>query len=144
MGGSAGGAGLCCWYTVTDVALGEKDEADDEAVAAFTTPLVMISLILLTAPEKDEGKELLMHLDKAQLSEGKSAVLTVNKLPGLSLDMQIQRSVPGRKKERSVQSFIFCQLFNHLCFMFLEIKEGRNLPWESFCLLLCCHVTASG
>lgn len=49
-----GGAGLCCWYTVTDVGLGEKDEADDEAVAAFTTPLVMISLILLTAPEKDE------------------------------------------------------------------------------------------
>lgn len=59
-----GGAGLCCWYTVTDVALGEKDEADDEAVAAFTTPLVMISLILLTAPEKYEGKELLMHLEK--------------------------------------------------------------------------------
>lgn len=63
MGGSAGGAGLCCWYTVTDVALGEKDEADDEAVAAFTTPLVMISLILLTAPEKGEEKELFMHLE---------------------------------------------------------------------------------
>lgn len=62
MGGSAGGAGLCCWYTVTDV-LGEKDGADDEAVAAFTTPLVMISLILLTAPERDEGKELFMHLE---------------------------------------------------------------------------------
>lgn len=30
--------------------------------------------------------------------------------------------------------------------MFLEIKGGGggNLPWESFCLLLCCHVTASG
>lgn len=58
MGGSVGGAGLCCWYTVTDVALGGKDEADDEAVAAFTTPLVMISLILLTAPERDEGRQL--------------------------------------------------------------------------------------
>lgn len=55
MGGSAGGAGLCCWYTVTDVAVGENDEAD-EAVAAFTTPLVMISLILLTAPEKMMGR----------------------------------------------------------------------------------------
>lgn len=53
---------LCCWYTVTDV-LGGKDGADDEAVAAFTTPLVMISLILLTAPERDEGKELFMHLE---------------------------------------------------------------------------------
>lgn len=30
----------------------EKDEdTDDEAVAAFTTPLVMISLILFTAPK---------------------------------------------------------------------------------------------
>lgn len=69
MGGSAGGAGLCCWYTVTDV-LGEKDGADDEAVAAFTTPLVMISLILLTAPERDEGKELFMHLELKKTERG--------------------------------------------------------------------------
>lgn len=48
-----GGAGLCCWYTVTEAAPGEKEEAEDEAVAAFTTPLVMISLILLTAPKKE-------------------------------------------------------------------------------------------
>lgn len=47
-----GGAGLCCWYTVTEAAPGGKEEAEDEAVAAFTTPLVMISLILLTAPKK--------------------------------------------------------------------------------------------
>lgn len=70
MGGSAEGAGLCCWYTVTDVALGEKDDADDEAVAAFTTPLVMISLILLTAPEKDDGKELSMHLELEKIKGG--------------------------------------------------------------------------
>lgn len=57
-----GGAGLCCWYTVTDVAPGGKEEADDEAVAAFTTPLVMISLILLTAPKTDEGTDLLSTL----------------------------------------------------------------------------------
>lgn len=106
---------------MTDV-LGEKDGADDEAVAAFTTPLVMISLILLTAPERDEGKELFMHLEfkknknkkkrhKAELSKGKCAVLTVNQLSGLSLDMQIQRSVPGQKKERCVQSFIFLHFF---------------------------------
>lgn len=135
---------------MTDVALGENDGADDEAVAAFTTPLVMISLILLTAPEKDKGKERLMHLEKktswakAQLSKGKP-VLTVNKLPGLSLDMQIQRSIPGRRKERRVQSFTFSHLFNRLCFKFLEIKGGEGgLPWESFGLLLCRHVTASG
>lgn len=40
---------------MTVAPLGEKDE-DDEAVAAFTTPLVIISLILLTAPE-ERGKE---------------------------------------------------------------------------------------
>lgn len=51
-----GGAGLCCWYTVTEAAPGEKEEAEDEAVAAFTTPLVMISLILLTAPKNDRSK----------------------------------------------------------------------------------------
>lgn len=40
---------------MTEAPLGEKDE-EDEAVAAFTTPLVMISLILLTAPG-ERGKE---------------------------------------------------------------------------------------
>ncbi len=39
---------------MTEAALGEKDVEDDEAVAAFTTPLVMISLILLTAPGKQK------------------------------------------------------------------------------------------
>lgn len=41
---------------MTDAPQGEKGEDDDEAVAAFTTPLVMISLILLTAPG-EQGKE---------------------------------------------------------------------------------------
>ena len=36
--------------------LGVKDEDDEEAVAALTTPLVIISLILLTAPGKQGVK----------------------------------------------------------------------------------------
>lgn len=39
---------------MTDAPLGEKDEDDVEAVAAFTTPLVMISLILFTAPGEQQ------------------------------------------------------------------------------------------
>lgn len=35
---------------MTVVPLGAKDEEADEAVAAFTTPLVMISFIRFTAP----------------------------------------------------------------------------------------------
>lgn len=87
---------------MTDAPLGEKDE-DDEAVAAFTTPLVMISLILLTAPG-EQGKEtisLLIYEDiTSRLTEDKSVVLTVNKLSSLSLDMQIQRSVPAWKEQK--------------------------------------------
>lgn len=35
---------------MTEAPVEENVGEDDEAVAAFTTPLVMISLILLTAP----------------------------------------------------------------------------------------------
>lgn len=87
---------------MTDAPLGENDEEDDEAVAAFTTPLVMISLILLTAPGK-QGKEttslLTYENTTSQLTEDKSVVLTVDKLSSLSLDMQIQRSVPALKEQ---------------------------------------------
>lgn len=48
------GDGFCWWYIVTGAPLEVKDEDedddDDEAVAALTTPLVIISLILFTAP----------------------------------------------------------------------------------------------
>lgn len=88
---------------MTDAPLGEKDEDDDEAVAAFTTPLVMISLILFTAPE-ERGKatiSLFIYEDiTSQLIEGKCVVLTVNELSSLSLDMQIQRSIPAWKEQK--------------------------------------------
>lgn len=142
MGGSVGGAELCCWYTVTAAAPEEKEEAEDEAVAAFTTPLVMISLILLTAPKKKDSSQCVWNTDKRQQIKREGNSNTVNKLSGLSLDVQIQRSVSERKQQRDVQASIACHLFNHLCFLFLE-RRG-NSPWESFGLLFCRHVTASG
>lgn len=121
MGGSVGGAGPCCWYTATDVALGGKDEADDEAVAAFTTPLVMISLILLTAPETDEGGRHILGVKNKSTSSPDWA--EANELHWLSTSCRVcpwtcryrGLSLKGGKKNKGL--LIICRLCSRLYVM---------------------------
>lgn len=118
MTGSEGAGGFCWWYTVTGAPLEEKDE-DGEAVAAFTTPFVMTSLILLTAPSEGE-KQTISHTKKKQLEKKKKIlyniikinewILTVHQLSCLSLNMQIQRSVP--EQSRPEQSCVSTDTIN--------------------------------
>lgn len=89
---------------MTDAPPGEKDEDDVEAVAAFTTPLVMISLILFTAPgqrrKKHQSTSMISEDITSWLMEDKAVVLTVNKLSSLSLDVKIQRPVPVWREQK--------------------------------------------
>lgn len=90
-GGSEGAGRLFCWYTVTEAPVEEKDGEDDEAVAAFTTPFVMISLILLTAPGKGRRETVnrITSYTKTNVYDWLKfkRILTVNKLSCLSLDV---------------------------------------------------------
>lgn len=90
-GGSEGAGRLFCWYTVTEAPVEEKDGEDDEAVAAFTTPFVMISLILLTAPGKRRRETVsrITSYTKTNVYDWLKfkRILTVNKLSCLSLDV---------------------------------------------------------
>jgi len=89
---------------VTEAPLGENGD-EDEAVAAFTTPWVMISLILLTAPgERGNRKPSVSSCDvqktSTQIFLNTEKVRTVDELSRLSLDMQIQRPIPERKEQK--------------------------------------------